>query len=314
MLSRRTFVSVLVAATAARARAGAAATATVRIGSVPVDNYAQPYFGDGTGIFRDAGIAVEISALANSGAIAAAVAGGSLDVGLGSPSQIAGGSERGLPFTFFAPGSLYTADAPAALLMVAKDSPVRSARDLAGKTIAVDNLTSFSQVTALLWLKANGVDAAAVKFVEIPFSAMAAALETGRIDAANISEPSLSAARPTTRFLADTNAAIGPMWYISSWFTTKDWLAANLALGHRLAQATVRTSIWANAHHRESAAILAQYSKIPLDMILTMTRCRFATRLDPAWLNPPLQTAAKVGMIPAPVAPLALIYPGFAAT
>ena len=66
MLSRRTFVSVLVAATAVRVRAGAAVTATVRIGSVPVDNYAQPYFGDGTGIFRDAGIAVEISALANS--------------------------------------------------------------------------------------------------------------------------------------------------------------------------------------------------------------------------------------------------------
>src|ERR1700744_5819650 len=58
----------------------------IRIGSVPVDTYGQPYYGDAAGIFRSAGLNVEITNLANSGAIAAAIAGGSLDVGVGSVS------------------------------------------------------------------------------------------------------------------------------------------------------------------------------------------------------------------------------------
>lgn len=99
-------------------RVTAASLTIIRVGTVPVDAYAQPYFGVGAGIFRDAGISLKIVRLANSGAIAAAVAGGSIDVGIGSPSQLAGAKEKGLPFTFFAPGGLYAADAPSSLLMV----------------------------------------------------------------------------------------------------------------------------------------------------------------------------------------------------
>lgn len=302
------------APSAIRSRAAAATLTTIRVGTVPVDNYAQPYYGDGAGIFRDAGFTLEIAALANSGAIAAAVAGGSLDVGVGSPSQVAGAKEKGLPFTFFAPGALYSTEAPGALIMVSKDSPVHAARDLAGKTIAVDNLTSFSQIAAVLWLKKGGVDAASVKFVEIPFSAMAGALEAGRVDAASIAEPALSAARATSRFLADANAEIGQMWFTSAWFTTEAWLAADLGRGHRLAQAIAQTSTWSNAHHRETGAILEQVSKMPHDVILAMTRARFATKMDPAYMDPLLQIAAKNGMIPTPIAARAMIYPGFAAT
>jgi NitT/TauT family transport system substrate-binding protein len=314
MNSRRRFIGGLAASGAllAPSRSRAQALTTVRCGSVPVDGYGQPYYGYAAGIFRDAGIDLQVVDLANSGAIAAAITGGSLDVGLGSPSQIAGAKEKGLPFTFFAPGAVYTADAPSSLLMVLKTSSIHDARDLIGKTVGVDNLTSFTQFATLEWLKKNNVDPGTVKFVEMPFSSMPSALDAGRLDAALISEPAKSAARATARVVADTNAAIAPQWFISAWFTTESWMAANLALAHRLARAIVQTSIWANAHHTETAATLEKATKMPHDVILGMQRARFGTKLDAGLMDPLIEVAAKNNMISAVIPARTLIYPGFA--
>jgi NitT/TauT family transport system substrate-binding protein len=301
-------------ATASRSSAATPPTLTVRVGSVPVDTYGQPYYGDAAGIFRDAGITIEVIDLANSGAIASAIAGGSLDVGVGSVSQVAGAREKGLPFTFFAPGALYATDAPGAMLMVQKDATLHSARDLIGKTIAVDNLTSFLQVGVVLWLKKNGVDPSQVKFIELPFSAMAGALAAARIDAATITEPALSGARSTARVLADTNAAIASAFFTSAWFTTESWIAANLPLAHRLAKAVEQTSTWSNAHHALTAVTLEKISKVAHETLASMTRARFGTKMDPALMDPLLDVAAKNGMIATPIAGRTLVYPGFAVT
>jgi ABC-type nitrate/sulfonate/bicarbonate transport system substrate-binding protein len=150
-----------------------------------------------------------------------------------------------------------------------------------------------------------------VKFVEVPFASMAAALAAGRVDAATISEPSLSGARATTREIANENAAIGDRWYVSVWFAGTAWLDANTALAHRLTDAIVQTSLWANGHHAESGAILESVSKMPHDVILGMVRCPFGTKLDPGLIEPLLNVAAKDGVIPAPIAAKDLIYPGF---
>lgn len=313
-MQRRSFLAGTAAATAlgAPSRTHAQGLVTVRCGSVPLDGYGQPYYGVAAGIFRDAGIDLQVTGLANSGAIAAAITGGSLDVGLGSVSQIAGAREKGLPYTFFAPGPVYAADSPSSQLIVEKNSPIHAARDLVGKTVGVDNLTSFTQFATLEWLKKNGVDPSLVKFVELPYPAMPAALETGRVDAATIAEPAKTVALATGRIVADTNAAIAPTWFIAVWFTTETWIAANLALAHRLARAVVQTAVWANGHSAETAAVLEKITGMPHDVILHIQRSRFGTKLDPALMDPLISIAAKYNMISAPIAARTLIYPGFA--
>jgi NitT/TauT family transport system substrate-binding protein len=285
----------------------------VRIGAVSNDSYLQPYYGEASGIFATAGLAVEITALANAGAIAAAMEGGALDVGIGSPANIAAARLNGFPFVFFAPGPVFSVDVPAAsLLMVAKDSATKSASDLLGKTIAVDLLKSMPQIGTMLWLQKNGVDPAAVKWLELPFGSMAAALTAGRVDAATIAEPALSAARSTTRVLANYSAAIAPHYLSGAWFTTEAWIKANLALAHQLARAVVQISVWANTHHEETSVVLERVSKMPHDVILGVTRIPYGTKLDPAMLEAPIQAAAKMGLIPTAVPASTLIYTGFA--
>ena len=58
--------------------------------------------------------------------------------------------------------------------------------------------------------------------------------------------------------------------------------------------------------------MLEKITKMPHDVILTMQRSRFGTKLDPALMDPLIDIAAKYNMISAPIAARTLIYPGFA--
>jgi NitT/TauT family transport system substrate-binding protein len=293
--------------------ARAATLTTVRVGSVPVGTYMQPYNGNFAHIYENAGIDLQITSLANSGAIVSALTGGSLDVGIGSPTGIAQARLRGLPLRIFAPGGMYSADVPpSALLMVAKNSPIQKAADLVGKTIATDLLKSVPQVGTILWLQKNGVDPSAVRWLELPFASMQAALERGQIDAATIAQPALAQAQATCRELADFNQSIAPHYLISAWFSTEAWLNANAALAHTLVRAVEASSVWTAQHPAESLNILQQYSKISPDVLAKMPMQPYGTKLQPAMVTALVDAAYKSGMSTGTVPANELIAPGFA--
>jgi NitT/TauT family transport system substrate-binding protein len=284
---------------------------TLRIGLVTADTYAEAFYGDEAGIFRNNGFAVDIKPLGNSAAIAAAMIGGTLDIGVGSPSQVAAARQNGLPFYFFAPSALFAAEAPTTVLMVAKNSALSKAADLSGKTIAVENLKSLPQLSVSAWMLKAGVDPASVKYVEIPTFSMAGALEGGRVDAAVIGEPGVAAARPTCRQIASPFEAIARRFYISAWFSTKAWLDANPALARRFVTAIGQTAIWANAHQKETAVILQRVTKMQPEQMVSMARARYGEKMDTALMEPLLTLALKNGLLPAPISAKEMIYPGF---
>jgi NitT/TauT family transport system substrate-binding protein len=281
----------------------------LRLGSVISDAYGEPYFGDDAGIFKQNGIALEISSLANSAAIAAAVVGGSLDVGNGSPTQVTGARENGFPFYFFVPGALFVAEAPSTVLVVSKNSPAQKAADLNGKTIATENLKSIPQLSVIEWMGKNGGDASSLKWVEIPSPTMGVALETKRIDAAVLAEPFLSAARDKNRIFASPFEALGRSWYLSAYFSTKSWLDANTALARRFANAMLQCATYCNAHQKETSETLERLTKMQHDVIGSLTRARFAEKpIDAALMEPLIGIALKNGLLPRPIATKEMIY------
>jgi NitT/TauT family transport system substrate-binding protein len=279
--------------TALRAQA-----ATIRIGQNPTDTFGEGYYAADNGAFEAAGLKVTVSTFVNGAAQAEACAGGAIDVGLGEATELANGIARGLPFAIFAGGSLYNTTAPTTALCVGADSRVRAARDLEGRTIAVPALVSLSSMSVKAWLAQNGVDLAKVHFVELPQSAMAAAIVRGTIAAAHIGEPSLSGAGSTLRHLATPYDAIARQFQISDWFATRDWLKANAATVKVLVGVIYQTARWANEHTDASAAILAKYAQMDLDRIRRMTRTRYATTLEPRLIQPVLDTAFTYGGLP----------------
>jgi NitT/TauT family transport system substrate-binding protein len=181
------FLRVLVAAALVAGALAPAASQTspaLRIGTTPYDAGAQPYYADALGYFKDAGITVEITAMSSGAAIAAAVASGAVDIAQSNIVSLASAHEKGIPFVILAPASMYYTRFPQTALIVRSDSSIRSAKDLTGKTIATNGLKNIGEVGVDAWIDANGGSAASVKWVEIPPSSTAAALQSGRIDAA----------------------------------------------------------------------------------------------------------------------------------
>lgn len=287
----------------------AQALATLRVGATANDTYAQSYFAQDAGFFGRAGLAVELQTLNNGAAVSAAVAAGALDVGVSTPVQIANAVSRGVPFVFVAAGALETPKVPVGLVCVAKNGPIRSAKDLEGKTVSVNALKTLSEVALDLWLSRNGADVDKIHAVETVFSEMGPSLERGTVAAAVISEPALSIAlhAQNVRSLGDPFSAIAPQFLISGWFATRGFVAKSPDLVKKFQSAMSEASRWANDHHNESGTILAKYAKMDVDVIHGMGRCPFADQLRAADIQPQLDVAAKFAIIPKPMSASDLI-------
>jgi len=100
------------------------------------------------------------------------------------------------PLTIVA-GTNYAAEGPdqdTSAVVVADDSPIESAADLAGSTVAVNALRSLSELSTREAIRQEGGDDAAVKFTEMPLPQMLAAVADGTVDAAVVNEPLTSEA------------------------------------------------------------------------------------------------------------------------
>jgi NitT/TauT family transport system substrate-binding protein len=266
---------------------------TIHVMTVPIDAGAEVYYAKELGFFAKAGLDVDIQPAANGGAAAAAVAGNAIDIGYSDMVSIASGFGRGVPFVVLAPAAIHDSAMPTNQLVVAANSPIRTAKDLDGKTIAGSGLGTISGYAPRAWIEANGGDLATVKFVELPFPSMQPALDAGRVDAANIAEPFLNAAAKTDRVIASPYDAVARTFLISAFFTTAGWAKDHPDLVNRFIAALRETAVWANANHAKSLDILLKYAKIDPALAGGMVRVKYGERLDPALMQPVINVAAK---------------------
>ena len=182
------------------------------------------------GFFKAAGLELETVPMAGGAVIVQGVTSGDLQIGWTNVISLYQAHVEGFDFKFIAGGATNvkgTNDTHA--LLVAKGSPINSAKDLEGKTVAVNTLNNIVHLMALAWLDKNGASSAKVKFVEIPFPQMEAALVAGKIDAASAQEPFPSAAlaKDVARVLANPWSDVIGKFLIASWFASEKWLQKN---------------------------------------------------------------------------------------
>jgi NitT/TauT family transport system substrate-binding protein len=283
---------------------------TIKVGTLPIDAGAEAFYAKDKGFFERHGLKVDIQQFESGAAVAAAAQSGSIDVGFSNVVSLATATERGLPFRILAPAALYRSSAPTSVLMVAKDSPLRSARDLTGKVVAVDGLKNVTQVATQAWIDKTGGRSGAVKFLEVPFPEMGAALADHRVDAALIAEPALTAAKKDgARVLGNAYDALGETWLIGGWFTTSRWAEMNPDVARRFVQAMAETARFANRDHQASGRILTKYTKTPPKVVAAMTRAFYGDRVDIAMLRGPITAAARYGALDKPLDPGKLLVP-----
>jgi NitT/TauT family transport system substrate-binding protein len=271
----------------------------LRVAFPVLDPTAEVAYGVAMGFFDRAGIAIETVPLINGAAIAAGIAGGSIDIGCGNVLTIESAYKRGLPLTIIAPGAASFNSAPSNVLLVLKDAPLRSAADLNGKVIGVSPLHAIGDVATSAWIDRNGGDASTVKFIEVPFVQSEAYLVQHRVDAAFCSEPFIEQAKATTRSLANTFSALGEGFLVTGFFAATPWAQANAPLVARFAAVIRSIAEWANKNPDRSAEILASLAKLDVSVVKNSVRSRFATTLTPAQLQPTIDASAKYKILDA---------------
>ena len=267
---------------------------------LPFEITAAAYYAQDLRLFSRAGLDVKIQSLANGGAVTAAVISGAADIGSSNPISLEIAYEKGFPVTILAGAAYQDAKSPTnGLLSVATNSPIHSAKDLNGKTIAVSGLGNTADLGVRNWIDKNGGDSTTVKLVEVPISTMTAALLAGRVDAAELDASNFDAAPKTRiRLLASTFDSLGPRWLQSVWFTSKDFATRHPDVAMKFIAAIREASAWANAHPRDAIRVFAKYSKYSLAALAASVRPELATQaVVPAQLQPTIDVALKYGVL-----------------
>jgi NitT/TauT family transport system substrate-binding protein len=302
-MHRRSAVSTiglsLLAGLALPSRARAQAGDHVRLAGPLTEDLTALYYAVKNGSFARAGIDLELTGTSSGAAATTAVIAGSYEIAKTSLLATFAAHLRDIPIVIVANEFYYTPRNPFALLQVAADATYRTGGDLNGKTVGIPALGDLNTLATRAWVDKNGGDWRSLKFVEIPNSAMEAALQSHRIDAAMIQSPQLDAALAagTTKTLGDGYGAIAPTFPVGAFVARSDWAKDHADALRRFNRVLVEAAVYVNAHPAETAPLVAELTKIPLANIAKLHRSLNATSLDPALVQALIDASAKYDVI-----------------
>ncbi|HXP93567.1 MAG TPA: ABC transporter substrate-binding protein [Candidatus Binatia bacterium] len=272
----------------------------VRAGGVQTDDITPLIYAIRTGMFRREGLDVQSIPSSSGAATAAAVVSGSYEIGKSSLLSLMNAHLRNLPLTVVAAGVVHETRNPFAKLVVAADAPYMTGKDFNGKTIAVSALNDLSQVSIDAWVDKTGGDARLVHYVELPVSAMPAAVVEHRVDGAFVLYPVLADALASGKVRAVVAAydAIAPFFVLSCWFTTTDYAARHPDVVRKFVSVMYAAAAYTNKHHADTAAMMSDVTKTPLSIYEGMARVDAATSTNPKDWQPLIDASAKYHVIP----------------
>jgi NitT/TauT family transport system substrate-binding protein len=171
-------------------------------------------------------------------------------------------------------------------------------------------LQGIAHVSAESWIDKNGGDSKQVKYIELPFAAMPAALAANRVDAAVVAEPQLTQSRNDTRMLGKSYDGIGDLWMIDAWTVNEAWLTANPDVAHRFSDAMQQAAVWANRNHDKTAELVSAATKIDISIVREMRRATFLEHVNLGVVQPVIDVGAQYGALSARFPAADLFYPG----
>ena len=196
----------------------------------------------------------------------------------------------------------YNGRDPNIALLVGANSPIKTAKDLAGQILADVSLEDMNSVSTFKWLEEHGVDHTSVKYVEIPASASAGrAIEANRVAGTTVYEPYYSAYMKTgkVRILGYPFDAIGPRFSGAVLFTPTQWAADHPDLVQRFLRAVSEASVYVAAHEDEEAAqLVATFGGLDPATIAHIPHGGRGVANIPSDLQPVIDVAAKYKVIP----------------
>jgi len=251
------------------------------------------------GYFKDAGVDAQIIALNNGPAGIAAVLSGSADISFTSSLSLVVAYDKGLPVTAVVGTDLHRASNPVQGVFVASaSSPLRTGKDFNGKTVSVPGLGGTQNYAMRAWVDATGGDSSTLRLVEVPNSAVPAAIVAGRIDAGTTDVLTLhSTGSRALREVTNVYDAIAPKFLTGVWYATAPWVEQHRDLTRTFITVFQRYSAWANSHPADEVRFYSKQSGLSIDDLQTVPRAAFEPTLTLEALQPIIDVAYRYDAI-----------------
>ncbi|PZH06071.1 nitrate ABC transporter substrate-binding protein [Streptomyces sp. NTH33] len=249
-------------------------TTAVKVGVIPIVDVAPIYLGEKQGFYKKRGLDLTLESGQGGAAIVPGVASGQFQFGFSNTTSLMIAQSQNVPVRGVANGVASTGKEGADFggVVVKGDSPIKSAKDLTGKKVAVNTLKNIGDTSVRESVRKAGGDPEKVQFVELAFDQMPAALQSGQVDAAWVVEPSLAVVKGEGgRVVASNFVDISPELTVALYFTSDKVAQQDPELVKKFAEATRESLAYANSHPDEVREILSTYTKIPEKTLKAMT-------------------------------------------
>jgi NitT/TauT family transport system substrate-binding protein len=272
----------------------------VKIALLPVADVAPVYLGMKKGFFRAEHLELEPQFAQGGAAIVPSVMANEVQFGFGNNVSLMVARARGLPLRIVSPGvnAARTPGEAANALLVTRKSGIDSVEALTGKTFAVTTLEQLGEVTVKATLEKYGVNTKGLKFLEVPFPDMNAALDQGRVDVAWQAEPFITIGRQQgLRSVADPMYETEPDLSIATYFGADPYLEKHPDVARGFVRAMKRSLDYARAHPEEARAIIPSYSQIKGKVLQQIQLANWSSHLNVDSIRKTYELARKYGVI-----------------
>jgi NitT/TauT family transport system substrate-binding protein len=273
---------------------------TLKVGVIPIADVAPLYVGMDQGFFKAEKLTIQPQPAEGGAAIVPAIVSGDNQIGFSNTTSliIAGGKK--LPIQIIAQGVLGGKGEKDAWdgLIVAKGSKIRTAKDLEGKTVAVNTLKNVGPLSINTALEERGVDYRTVKYVEVPFPDMNAALDSGRVDAAFVVEPFFSQGKGSgAKALLNPYEETSPSLTVATYFTSKQYIEQNRDVVDRFKRAMDKSLEYSANNPDAVRKAVLEYTKIPPKAAESMTLPQWQADLNEPTIEQTAELAKKYGFV-----------------
>ncbi|HET8754914.1 MAG TPA: ABC transporter substrate-binding protein [Solirubrobacteraceae bacterium] len=273
---------------------------TLKVGVIPIADVAPLYLGMEKGYFKDENLEIEPQLAEGGAAIVPAVVSGDYQIGFSNVTSLVIASSKKLPVQIISQGVLAGTGPDDAWdgVVVPKGSKITEPKDFEGASVAVNTLNNIGPLVMNESMEKAGADYTKIKYVEVPFPEMNAALEAGRVDAAWEVEPAFSGGKAAGgTAIMHPYEETEPNLTVATYFASKDYIAKNTDVVERFKRAIEKSLDYAQQNPDEVRKVIGTYTEIPAEVLDKITLPQWKADLNEPTIQLNIDLSKKFGFI-----------------